>query len=200
MKLFRLLAAVPLLAACATLRGGEHRGMGDDAAAMRLWNQAFDAYSRDSVRISQALFQRLANEHPRSHVGHEARYYTGVLALDPRGAVDPRAAEENFRIYLADDTVPALGGVHRREAGSFMQLAHELRDPCGRRTGGLGCDTTVVSRTVTVPGGSGDTGESAAEVARLRRQVDQQAATIRDLRAELDRIRNTLAPRATPPE
>jgi hypothetical protein len=194
-----ILLLVPLLSACATLGVGRGRGAGDDGAAMRLWNQAFDAYSRDSVRVAQAAFQRLANEHPHSHVGHEARYYLGVLALDPRGATDPRAAEENFRIYIADDTIRALGGVHRREAGSFMQLAHELRDPCGQRGSGLGCDTTVVSRTVTAPGGNADAA-SSAEAARLRRQVDQQAATIRDLRAELDRIRNTLAPRTTPPE
>ena len=196
MRASRLLLVIPLLAGCATLgrRGG--RGTGDDAAAMRLWTQAFDAYSRDSIRVSQAAFQRLANEHPHSHVGHEARYYLGVLALDPRGATDPRAAEENFHIYIADDTIRALGGVHRREAGSFLQLARELRDPCGQRSSGMGCDTTVVSRTVAVPG---DAAASPAEVARLRRQVDQQAGTIRDLRAELDRIRNTLAPR-TPPE
>jgi hypothetical protein len=188
MKLLRLLPLVGLLGACATLGGGSRR---DDAARTALWNQAFDAYSRDSLRVSQALFQRLASEFPRTHEGHEARYYLGVISLDPRGNLDLRGADEQLTVYLADDSVQALHGIHRREAGTLQRLARQLRDPCAARAGGTGCDTATVVRTVTAP----PTDAGSAEAARLRRQLAERDATIRELRAELERIRNTLAPR-----
>jgi hypothetical protein len=184
----------PLLAACATLGiGGGGRAQQGEAARRQLWAQAFDAYSRDSIPVARALFQRLAGEHPRTHEGHEARYFIALLALDPRGAGDPRMAEENLRIYLADDSAQSLRGGYRREATSLLRLTRELRSPCGSRTAGLGCDTTVVSRTVTAPPENG--GATAADVARWRRMYGERGDTIRDLRAELERIRNTLAPR-----
>lgn len=195
MKPLRLLFCVPLLAACATLGIGGGGGPREDAGArQRLWNQAFDAYSRDSVRVAKAMFQRLTNEHPRTREGHDARYFMALLSLDPRAGADPRQAEENLRIYLADDSVQSLRGGYRREAQSLLGLARELRNPCGSRAAGLGCDTTVVSRTVTVPG-EPTAGPNAAEVARWRRLYSERGDTIRDLRAELERIRNTLAPR-----
>jgi hypothetical protein len=191
MKTARTLLLLPLLAACATLGGG--RGGGSDGAARtRLWEQAFDAYSHDSVRVSQAIFQRLVADHPRTHEGHEARYYLGVLSLDPRGNLDPRVADEHFRLYLADDSIRSLGGIHRREAQTLQKLAQELRSPCGQRDAAVGCDTTTVTRTVTVPG---EAAPSAAEVTRLRSDNRAKDAQIRELRAELERIRNTLAPR-----
>lgn len=193
MKLLRLLLCIPLLAACATLSGRSR----EDASARRLlWIQAFDAYSRDSVKVAKAMFQRLATDHPRTHEGHEARYFLGVLSLDPRGGADARAAEENLRVYLADDSVQSLRGTYRREATSLLGLAHEIRSPCASRTGGLGCDTTVVARPVAVPvDNSAAAVVSAAELARWRRMYSERGDTIRDLRAELERIRNTLAPR-----
>jgi hypothetical protein len=88
-RILLLLPLLPLLASCATL--GRGRGnAGADEVRTRLWNEAFDAYSRDSLRVSQADFQRLAADYPRTHEGHEARYYLGVLSLDPRGNLDPR--------------------------------------------------------------------------------------------------------------
>lgn len=192
MKPLRLLLCLPLLAACATL--GRGRGDENEGVRQRLWQQAFNAYSQDSVRVAKALFQRLAAEHPRTHEGHEARYFMGLLTLDPRGGADPRGAEEHLRIYLADDSAQSLRGGYRREATSLLGLARELRNPCGSRATGLGCDTTVVSRTVTVPGETSG-GPTAADVARLRRMYSERGDTIRDLRAELERIRNTLAPR-----
>lgn len=185
-----LLLLLPLLAACATLRGG--RPAGDNPAARRqLWEQAFDAYSRDSVRVSQALFQRLVTDHPRTHEGHEARYYLGVLSLDPRGNLDPRAADEHFRLYLADDSIRALGGLHRREAQTLRGLAMELRSPCAQRAGGVGCDTTAARPTTPAP-------EATATELRLRQQLRDATARNRELQAELERIRNTLAPRPPP--
>ena len=197
MKPLRLLLCLPLLAACATLgMGGKGRGDDNPAARQQMWLQAFDAYSRDSVRVSQAIFQRLAADYPRTHAGHEARYYLGVLSLDPRGNLDPRAAAEHFALYLANDSVRALGGIHRREATTLRGLAQELRNPCGQRATGIGCDTTVVTRPVTGPVEAAPA--SAAEVASLRRDNRAKDARIRELQAELERIRNTLAPRPTP--
>lgn len=188
----RSLLLVPLLSACATAGHGSGAPRGDRG---QLWTRAFDAYSRDSLHVAQTAFQRLATEYPRTHEGHEARYYLGVLSLDPRGPVNAQAAEEQLGMYLADDSARALQGIHRREAGTFLRLAHELRAPCSNRSPGVGCDTTVVRTQVpAAPAPATD----AAEVARLRRQVTEQAATIKDLHAELERIRNTLAPR-TPP-
>ena len=195
MKTPAALLLLPLFAACATLGGGRGSAGDDPAARTRLWTQAFEAYSADSVRVSQAIFQHLAADHPRTHEGHEARYYLGVLSLDPRGNLDPRAADEHFRLYLADDSIRSLGGLHRREAETLQHLAQELRNPCGQRAGAVGCDTTVVSRTVTVPG---EPQGSSAEVARLQRENRAKDARIRDLQAELERIRNTLAPRPAP--
>ena len=119
-----------------------------------------------------------------------------MLSLDPRGNLDPRAADEHFGLYLADDSIRALGGIHRREAETLRGLAQQLRTPCASRATGIGCDTTVVSRTVTVPGEAGS--GSSAEVARLRQEARTRTERIRELEAELQRIRNTLAPRPTP--
>ncbi|HSU16406.1 hypothetical protein [Longimicrobium sp.] len=195
MKTLRLIFAVPLLSACATLglgRGPREPGGG---AREQLWRQAFDAYSHDSLRVAEALYQRLAAEYPRTHEGHESRYFLGLLNLDPRAGADLRAAEQHLAIYVADDSARSLRGGYRREAGTLLGLVRQMRVPCGDRPPGLagGCDTTTVTRTVTQPGESG--GASAAELARLRRGFSERGDTIRDLRTELERIRNTLAPR-----
>lgn len=198
MKTLRLLLALPLLAACATLGIGRGRHDGGEAERQRLWIQAFDAYSRDSVRVAQALFQRLTAEYPRTHEGHESRYFLGLLSLDPRASANARAADEHLSMYLADDSIQALRGVYRREATSLLRLVRELRGPCEQRSAGLmlACDTTIVSRTVTTPAENPGAGAaSAAELARLRRGYSERGDTIRDLRTELERIRNTLAPR-----
>jgi hypothetical protein len=190
-----LLLVLPLLAACATLRGGG--GNGDvDAQRSRLWAQAFDAYSRDSLRVAQALFQRLAAEYPRTHEGHEARYFLGFLSSDPRSGPNLHAAEQHLSIYLADDSARALRGGYRREATSLLMLVHAMQSPCDQRPAGLQCmrvrDTVAVSAPSESPGAPA---ASAAELARLRRGFSERGDTIRDLRAELERIRNTLAPR-----
>jgi hypothetical protein len=195
MKTLRLVLCAVLLSACATLGGGG--GGTGDGARMRLWEQAHDAFSRDSFRVAAAAFQRLASEYPRTHEGHEARFYLGVLALEPRSSVDLQAAEEHLSIYLVEDSLRNLRGYHDREAETVLALVRQLRLPCASRVSALACEAQVV--TVTRPGETAPApapaSPSSAEVARLRRQLSERDETIRQLRAELERIRNTLAPR-----
>jgi hypothetical protein len=192
-----LLLALPLLAACATLHGGARQQA--DAQRARLWEQAFDAYSHDSLRVAQALYQRLAAEYPRTHEGHEARYFLGFLNSDPRTGPNLHAAEQHLAIYLADDSARSLRGGYRREATSLLMLVRAMQSPCDQRPAGLQCmrvrDTVAVSAASESPGAAGASAASAAELARLRRGFAERGDTIRDLRAELERIRNTLAPR-----
>lgn len=197
MRSFAAILSVLLVSACATLGVGRSDGDNDrsDAERRRVWEQAHDAFSRDSFRVAEALFQRLVNDFPRTHEAHEARFYLGVLNLEPRSRVSLPLAVEHLSIYLTEDSLRHLRGYHDREAESLLQLARLLNTPCGRRTPPIGCgtDTTVVTRTVE--GASEGSGASPAEVARLRRQVGERDARIEELEAELRRIRNTLAPR-----
>jgi hypothetical protein len=169
---------------------------------MRLWEQAHAAYAQDSFRVAAAAFQRLANEHPRTTEGHESRFYLGVLSLEPRSSVDLTLARQQLQTYLAEDTLQTPRGYHAREAGSLLRLVTELQRPCETRVGGVACEQRVVTRTVTEPatGGNGENPAAAAEAARLRREVAERDQTIKDLREELQRIRNTLAPRRQPRE
>lgn len=193
-----LLLALLLLPACATLRGGG----ADSGARTRLWEQGHTAYAQDSFRVAASIFRRLMAEHPGTYEGHEARFYLAMLSLEPRSNVDLTIARQQLNAYLAEDTIPSVRGYHEREAGSLLRLVTELQRPCDTRAGAVACDTRVVTRTVTEPGSSGgDSGAGAAataEAARLRREVSERDETIRNLREELQRIRNTLAPRRQP--
>jgi hypothetical protein len=161
-----------------------------------LWRQAHHAMRSDSVAVALAAFQRLAEEHPTTMEGHEASYFLGALRLEPGlPTFDPERAVQHLDRYIAADS--AAGRIPRRpEARTLRTLAHQASLPCERRTGAFRCDPAVVVRT-RVTGGdtvvvaSGD----AAEIARLRSQVAARDATIRQLREELQRIRDTLAPR-----
>ena len=189
------LVLAALLSGCAVFAP---RNLGPDAARRdQLWRQGHHAMRADSFRIALAAFQRLAVEHPRDDEGREARFYLGALYLEPLNpAHDPQLASQSLEMYLASDT--AGGRLTRRpEAETLLALARQLALPCERRAGKLRCepgvvvtrgDTTVIVRPA--PGG-----DQSAEVARLRRELAERDATIRELRAELQRIRNTLAPR-----
>jgi hypothetical protein len=167
-----------------------------DAQRARLWNQGHAAFAADSFRVAAAAFQRLSVEFPRTREGHEARFYVGVLSLEPRSGVDLGIAQQNLSIYLAEDSLQKLNGYHEREAETLLQLVGELQKQCEARAPGLQCTPGVVTRTVDAPPSSG--GANAAEAARLRREVAERDQTIRELREELQRIRNTLAPRRQP--
>jgi hypothetical protein len=190
MKVLAGVVAVLLLAGCATL------GIGGSGGRRELWLQAHVAMARDSFRVAEALFQRLAREHPRTHEGHEARFYLGVLNLEPRGGVDLRAADEHLRSYLSEAPRHRLGGYHYREAESLLQFTRLMLTPCEQRSPPIGCVT--ITRVETRPGEPAPAPTPAgnpAEVARLRQQVADRDARIRELENELQRIRNTLAPR-----
>ena len=194
MKTASTLILAALLSACAVFAPGN---LGPDAARRDgLWRQGHAAMQRDSFRIAIAAFQRLAAEHPRSDFGREARFYLGTLYLEPSSAsYDAGLAAQNLEMYVGSDRE---GGrtPRRPEAETLLALSRQLALPCEQRTGSLRCDPQVVARSDTTvvvrPGGGGD---QSAEVARLRREVAARDATIRELREELQRIRNTLAPR-----
>lgn len=180
-----------LLSACAS--GG--RGGADPGAPSRdlLWRQAHQAMHQDSSRIALAAFQRLAAEHPGTVEGTEASFFLGTLYLDPRN-FDAQRASQHLEVYLAADT---MGGrpVRRPEAVRLLLLSRNLVLPCEQRTGGLRCEPAVVTRRPPGETGVVRDGDQSAEVARLRREVAERDGTIRELREELQRIRNTLAPR-----
>lgn len=183
-----------LLSGCAVFAP---ENLGPDAARRDdLWRAGHTAMHRDSFRVAMAAFQRLAVEHPRSDYGRDARFYLGTLYLEPANpAYDAGLAAQNLEMYLTADT--ERGRLPRRpEAESLLALSRQLALPCEQRTGRLRCDPQIVARSDTTvvvrPGGGND---QSAEVARLRRELNERDATIRELREELQRIRNTLAPR-----
>jgi len=191
---FAILFAV-LLSACSVF-GPENLGPGA-ASRDQLWRLGHAAMHADSFRVAMAAFQRLSAEHPRDERGREARFYLGALYLDPRNpAFDTAQAALNLEGYLAADT--AGGRITRRpEAKTLLALARQLALPCDQRMTALRCvPGVVVARpgepdTVVVRQST----DQSAEVARLRRELGERDATIRQLREELQRIRNTLAPR-----
>ena len=194
MRAFAVLLAALLLPACATLGGGRSGG----GSRAELWEQAHEAFSRDSFRLAEDRFQRLVAEFPQTHEGHEASFYLGVLAMEPRGRVDFQAAIRHFGTYLAADSLRRPGGWHVREGETLQRFARLLATPCGQRVPAILCEPAVVdtvTRTTTTTAPDGASAANAAEAARLRRVVAERDAKIRELEAELQRIRNTLAPR-----
>ena len=193
MKTVLSILCVALLSACSVL-GPENLGPGA-ASRDQLWRQGHAAMHADSFRIAMAAFQRLAAEHPRTDQGREARFYLGTLYLEPTNpSYDAQQAAQNLEMYLTGDT--SGGRITRRpEAETLLGLSRQLAQPCEQRTGSLRCDPTLVTRSdtpvVVRPGG----GDQSGEVSRLRRELAERDATIRELREELQRIRNTLAPR-----
>jgi hypothetical protein len=188
-----------LLASC----GGLSQSLGPGAAERdRLWREAHHAMGLDSFRIATAAFQRLANAHPNTMEGREALFFVATMYLDPANpAMDPAAAAQSLELYLARDTA---NGERRRalrwpEAESLLALSRELTIPCEQRQSPLRCDPVEIVRRVTVPvPGPGEGGAQPApadgDAARLRTQLAERDATIRQLREELRRIRETLAP------
>ncbi|HEU0012472.1 MAG TPA: hypothetical protein VFQ45_02250 [Longimicrobium sp.] len=198
MRSFALVLAAALLSGCGVFTSGSRAPGELPAGREALWRTGHEAMRADSFRVAMAAFQRLATDHPHTGEGREARFFLGALYLDPANtAFDAGLAAQNLEMYVAQDTLKGRAA-RRPEAAVLLAMARELGKACAERAGGpLKCDTEI--RTVRAPGepapsGGGDNG-AAAEAARLRRELAERDATIRQLREELQRIRNTLAPR-----
>ncbi len=189
MKRILSLVVLVLLPACA------HIGLGTsqrDRSAV--WSEAHQAFELGEFARATALFEELSERHPDSLEGRESLFYLGVLHLDPRNpnwASLP--AEVSLVRYLGlDETLP--GTIQRRPEGrTLLQLAQQLNMPPQARVPGL--QPEVVTREVQGPRVVVPAQESralAAEVDRLRAQLAERDATIRQQREELERIRRTL--------
>jgi len=196
MRLPITILAATLLSACGVFSSGPTAPGELPSGREALWRTGHEAMRADSFRVAMAAFQRLATDYPRTGEGREARFYLGALYLDPANtAFDPALAAQNLGMFVADDSLRGGRAPRRPEAGGLLVLAQQLAKPCADRAGALKCEPQIVERPGgPAPSGGGDNG-SAAEAARLRRELAERDATIRQLREELQRIRNTLAPR-----
>lgn len=187
MKRICLLLSTVLLSSCAQL------GLFNSTPPerLRLWDEAHRALTAEDFAQATTLFGRVAHEYPDSDAGRESLFYLGTIRLDPRNpGWDPAPAEEHLKQYLAMDSVQP-GSVHRRpEAHTLLQLARQLNMPAEERVPGLQPGTRVVTQRVVVP--ARESRALSEEVDRLRKQVTDRDATIRQQREELERIRKTL--------
>jgi hypothetical protein len=189
MKRISSLLLLVLLPACAHLGlGGEQR------ARSNTWIEAHEAMDAENFPRATSLFRQLTERHPTTTEGRESLFYLGTVHLDPRNpGWDSREAERALSDYLAADSIQP-GTVHRRpEGATLLQLARQLNMPATERVPGL--QPEVVTREVEVPRVIVSAQESralASEVERLRAQVAERDATIRQQREELERIRRTL--------
>lgn len=189
-----LLPAVLLLASCAHLlpRGPDAREREE------LWARGHWAARADSFPAAMRHFGTLAERHPASWEGREARLVMAALLLDPANA-DWSADEavRQVRLYLTADSAAHPHRPRRAEAEALLGLARQFTLTCEERIAPLRCRTEVV--TVPAPDGEApppppSNGASEAEVARLQAIIAERDEQIRRLRAELERIRNTLVP------
>jgi hypothetical protein len=195
----RILALLLLLVlpACA------HLGLGSaPRERAELWKEAHQAFeAADFVRAS-LIFADLAQRFSETLEGRESHFYLGAIRLDPRNAEwDPRPAERWLSLYLAQEEPEAVSVYRRPEAQVLLQLAQQLNMPPQERVPGLQPEVVErevereVPRRVVVP--AQESRALAGEVERLRGQVAERDATIRQQREELERIRRTLT-RPTP--
>lgn len=195
MKLAFTLLLLAVVSGCATF------GMGgpDTPPTSTLWRDSHYAYYRGDLLAAQEGFARLAAEEPSSGEGHEALFFLGAIALDPRNPQwDPAPAERRLRDYLASGFPQGPGFIPRPEARTLLALAEQLNLPAARRVAGLRPQETPQQRPSPAPQvivQAAESRELAAEVERLRRELAARDETIRRLQDELTRIRKTLNPR-----
>lgn len=160
---------------------------------------AHQAFVVQDFDRAEALFRRLATEHPESSEGREAVFYLGAMHLDPRNpGWDPEPAEEHLAMYLSSDTVAPVQATRGPEAEILLELARQLNMPPQERVPGLQAETQVVveeaaPERVVVP--ASESRALASEVARLRRDLAERDSVIQTQRAEIERIRKTLTGR-----
>jgi len=193
MKRIFFLAFAVVLPACAHL--GLDTGHRERTTT---WIEAHNAFSNEDFTRASALFTELAERHPNTLEGRESLFYLGTMRLDPRNpAWDPRPAEAALVRYLAADSLEVGTTQRRPEGQTLLQLAQQLNMPPRDRVPGLQPEvvTREVEVEVQVPRVVVTAQESralSAEVERLRGQVAERDATIRQQREELERIRRTL--------
>ena len=194
------LTLLVLASACAPLSLGSGNRDRDT-----LWEEAHLALQAQRFSAADSLFSRLAERYPETREGQEALFYTGAIRLDPRNpGWSSRAAEESLRRYLALTESARSDRITRHpEAAVFLELATQLNMPVGERIPALQPDTVVRTRVVQGGGtrrvvGADEARALAADVERLRRELGERDATIRELREELARIRRTLTPGRRP--
>jgi len=188
MKRFALLILVLALpAGCAHVRAMT----GAPPERTVLWAQAHDALSDGRFDRAEALFSRLANEHEQTLEGSESVFYLGSIRLDPRNPDwDARSAQDRLWEYLGG----ARSGrrLYRYpEALILHEIARQLNLPADSRVAGLQPEERVVTveQRVLVPAQ-----ELTDEVERLKQQIADRDARIRQQQEELERIRRTLTP------
>jgi hypothetical protein len=175
--------------------GCAHLGAATGETRMRgeLWTEAQDAFWSGNFASAEATFSRLARDHAGTLEGQESLFYLGAIRLDPRNPNwDSSAAEQRLGSYLAllETEGPRL--YRYPEALSMYELARELNLPPDSRIAALqpGERTIRIEERVVVPGQ--EARDLQAEVTRLRQQLAERDARIREQQEELERIRRTL--------
>lgn len=171
-----------------------------------LWRNAHTAFAQERFADAERGFRRVAAEFPERREGREAFFYLGSLQMDPRNPKwQPDSAAVSLRRYLDRDSVAAPRTLRRPEALVLLEIANQLNLPPEERVPEL--QPRVVTRTTpgraqpAAPPRVVSATESAAEIERLRRQINERdkliadrEAEIRRQRDELERIRKTLVP------
>jgi hypothetical protein len=180
-----MLAAVP---ACA------HLPLTATGERTRLWDEAHHAFQAGSSRT-----RRSSSGARRTPSGHRRGPGESLLrgngpARPAQSRVGPAPRGGVARRYLGHETEQPGATKRRPEAETLLQLAQQLNMPPAERVPGLQPEvvTREVPRTQRVVVPAQESRELAAEVERLRAQVAERDATIRQQREELERIRRTL--------
>lgn len=164
--------------------------------ADRLWLEAHAALAAGRYAEAEERFDSLARTYPATSAGREARFYAGMLRLDPRHPNwDPKVAEARLRSYLslAQDSAAALPLYHVPEARALLELATQLNLPADQRIAGLQPEPQP-TRTVVRVVPAADNAALVQENQRLRQQLAERDARIQQLEQELARIRRVLTP------
>jgi len=200
MKRICLLVCLGLLAGCAQLLANR-----DEPDPMRqLWDEAQQALTAMDYPRAAESFNRIAERFPDSSEARESLFFLGMMRLDPRNPEwDPKPAEELLLRYMTPDSASPVAIQRRTEAETLYQLANQLNLPPEDRIPELQPETKVVEKVVprrVAP--VTNTRAAMAEAARLRREVSERDArireqqeTIRNQQEELERIRKTLTGR-----
>ena len=191
---------VVLLPACATLGGfGKNRGLD------QLWREAHTAFAAERFAEAEQSFRRVATEYPETREGVEALFYVGTLRMDPRNPQwSPDTAAAVMRRYLDRDSATGPKTLPRPEAIVILGLASQLNLPAEDRVPELQPRTRVITRAgppapprtrvITTDASEAELAPLRRQIEQLRQQLAERDEQIRRQREELERIRKTLTP------